>query len=169
MRQYHTMDKSTWKNGPWQSEPDKMQWIDAETDLDCLIVRNAFGALCGYIGIDKNHPLFKIDYNNTPNLEVHGGLTFSDLCQEWDDPSKGICHIPEGNRPKNIWWFGFDCAHYCDFIPIYTSPNYGFMRSHVGTTYRTIEYVQSEIRHLAKQLKEFDNNIFTMQIGRAHV
>ena len=26
-----TVDKSTWADGPWQSEPDKLQWVDEPT------------------------------------------------------------------------------------------------------------------------------------------
>lgn len=44
---YTTKDKSTWGDGPWQHEPDKMQYEDPDTGLPCLIVRNAVGALCG--------------------------------------------------------------------------------------------------------------------------
>src|SRR5437868_4216905 len=33
--------------GPWWDEPDKVQWIDPATDLDCLAVRGPFGAWCG--------------------------------------------------------------------------------------------------------------------------
>jgi hypothetical protein len=36
-----TIDKSSWGNGPWQTEPDKAQWQDEETGLPCLAVRNA--------------------------------------------------------------------------------------------------------------------------------
>ena len=50
-REYTTIDKSTWGPGPWQSEPDKLQWVDKETQFDCLIVRNGeIGNLCGYVG-----------------------------------------------------------------------------------------------------------------------
>lgn len=40
-----------WGPGPWDGEPDKMQWTDPATGLDCLIVRNTLGALCGYVGV----------------------------------------------------------------------------------------------------------------------
>ena len=36
MREYRTVDKSTWARGPWDTEPDKMQWRDEATGLDCL-------------------------------------------------------------------------------------------------------------------------------------
>lgn len=49
--------------GPWDAEPDKVQWIDEETGLDCLIVRNRLGALCGYVGVGPDHPYHGIEYN----------------------------------------------------------------------------------------------------------
>lgn len=96
-REWTTVDKRAWGPGEWQDEPDKVQWIDEATGLDCLIVRNRGGALCGYVGIPDTHPLFEKEYNHclvaecgeswcehTPEsqLRVHGGITFSDRCQE---------------------------------------------------------------------------------------
>ncbi len=63
--EYRTMDKSKWKDGPWQNEPDKKQWLDSETGMPCLIIRNNVGALCGYVGVAKNHPLFGLDYDKS--------------------------------------------------------------------------------------------------------
>ena len=45
--EYRTIDKSQWGEGPWQDEPDKIQWQDEETGLPCLIVRGHMGFLCG--------------------------------------------------------------------------------------------------------------------------
>lgn len=120
-REYRTKDKKAWGHGPWQDEPDKISWVDEATGLDCLIVRNHGGALCGYVGVPETHPLFGLGYNETspalaaalearmnqpvdmgrvgmgvmlaamsvglrptPDqvLDVHGGITFADRCQE---------------------------------------------------------------------------------------
>ena len=97
--EYRTIDKSGWSRGEWDDEPDKMQWVDEQTSMPCLIVRNNGGALCGYVGVGRNHPLFGKDYNDcispekhegpvdyhyecTPSgiLEAHGGITFADGC-----------------------------------------------------------------------------------------
>jgi hypothetical protein len=96
--EYRTIDKSTWGDGAWQAEPDKVQWVDEATGLDCLIVRGPSGALCGYVGVPESHPLHGKDYSgctrdprceenwcdHSPEsrLRVHGGLTFADACQE---------------------------------------------------------------------------------------
>lgn len=92
------LDKSSWGDGPWQNEPDKVQWLDEATGLDCLIVRNNGGALCGYVGVPESHPWHGKDYSqctqtpacdesycdHTPEhrLRVHGGITFADGCNE---------------------------------------------------------------------------------------
>lgn len=90
-----TADKSSWGAGPWQDEPDKKQWLDATTGLPCLIVRNvhASGVLCGYVGVPRGHPYYEKDYSDTPDLDVHGGLTYADKCQEVQNHCEGICLI----------------------------------------------------------------------------
>lgn len=114
-RSYTTMDKSAWGPGPWQGEPDKMQWVDWETDLDCLIVRNHFGALCGYVGVPPEHPWHGVDGRD--DIDVHGGLTYAASCQEGADEAEGICHVPAPGRSPDVWWFGFDCGHFHDIMP----------------------------------------------------
>lgn len=62
--EYHTADKSTWGEGPWQDEPDKVQWQDEETGYPCLIVRNPhMGFLCGYVGVPPGHPAHGLSYD----------------------------------------------------------------------------------------------------------
>lgn len=38
----------------WDQEPDRKHWV--QQGLDCLIVRNLMGALCGYVGVPPSHP-----------------------------------------------------------------------------------------------------------------
>lgn len=160
--EYRTIDKSSWGIGPWQDEPDKMQWQDEETGLPCLIVRGPVGALCGYVGVAEGHPWHGHEYSkplrpaeagedewmvDSPEsrIRVHGGLTFSAFCRESDDESKGICHRPAPGEPDHVWWFGFDCAHCDDHSPL--------MKSLYGDDiYRNVEYVQEQCRELARQL-----------------
>lgn len=68
-KEYRTIDKDGWGPGPWQDEPDKRQWQDEATGLPCLIVRGPSGALCGYVGISKEHPAFGLSYDGTPEEE----------------------------------------------------------------------------------------------------
>ena len=143
------VDKSSWADGPWKSEPDKLQWADEITGLPCLIKRNCVGALCGYVGIPEGHPWYRKGYEAVqPYPEVHGGLTYADHCQDGDDDAKTICHIPAPREPDNVWWLGFDCAHVGDL-----SPAFG-RRFSDRDTYRPVSYVQAECASLARQAKE---------------
>lgn len=149
--------------GPWDEEPDKAQWIDEDTDLDCLMVRNGLGALCGYVGVQPGHPWYGKDYDEVPAVEVHGGLTFSDFCQEGAEDDPRICHAPEPGRPAKVWWLGFDCAHFMDLVPellefegkrLKTLNDLQAYMERDGNTYRTFEYVRQECASLAKQIHE---------------
>lgn len=60
-------DRSSWGSGPWDSEPDKLQW-ETRSGLTGLLHRNSFGAWCGYVAIERNHPLFEVHY--TQSTEV---------------------------------------------------------------------------------------------------
>ena len=135
--------------GPWADEPDKVQWVDKATGLDCLIVRNGVGALCGYVGLPPGHPLHGKDYGEAHDLadiNVHGGLTFANACNESAKDGHGICHVPFPGRPADVWWLGFDCAHYMDL-----SPRYTHLVGETGT-YRDVAYVRAECASLAGQL-----------------
>lgn len=140
-------------DGPWMSEPDKVHWIDPATDLDCLAVRNHFGAWCGYVGLPPGHPHHGAGYE-TPEVEVHGGLTFADSCRESDEgEGHGICHVPLPGRPHDVWWLGFDCAHAFDLTPYNASdPWYREQSWHRDDVYRDLDYVKAECASLAKQL-----------------
>jgi hypothetical protein len=159
-REYRTADKSEWGEGPWQTEPDKIQWQDEATGLPCLIVRNTrvTGALCGYVGVAEGHPDFAKGYNDV-EVEVHGGLTFAAFCTETDDESSHICHRPAPGEPDHVWWLGFDCSHSGDLSPAmearYSKSALGSTRYGVGweETYKTIPYVKAEVTRLAEQLR----------------
>lgn len=152
--EYRTVDKSAWGSGPWRDEPDKVQWVDPATNLPCLIVRGPMGALCGYVGVSKAHPLYEIDYNRADEMDdakvihVHGGLTFAGPCQPNAAEDHGICHTVEPGEDDAVWWLGFDCAHHNDFIPI---RNYGFD----WEIYRDVAYVRDQVTNLASQLNSW--------------
>lgn len=148
------VDKSTWGDGPWRDEPDKMQWRDEETGLPCLIVRGPSGALCGYVGVDTAHPLHGKGWMDDVDFDVHGGITFTNGCGHDADPARGICHIPAPGEPDDVWWFGFDCAHSGDRMPerdaVFRAQDWQFGSRGV---YRDLAYVRGEVRSLARQVK----------------
>lgn len=158
-----TVDKSAWKAGEWNNEPDKAQFPDEATGLPCLIVRNPHsGVLCGYVGVPEGHPLFGKAYDDVRVLsedvepafpDVHGGLTFSDRCQPHaEGEHRGICHVPDEGEPDHVWWFGFDCAHAWDYNPSYSALTEAYFRQGHNEIYRTFGYVKGEVRNLARQL-----------------
>ena len=161
VEEYRTVDKSTWGDGPWQDEPDKAVWVDEATDLDCMIVRNNAGALCGYVGVGPDHPLHGKGYDdvNDPYPDVHGGLTYANACQGSDDLSRFICHRTQPGRPDPVWWFGFDCAHSMDVCPgmdarLREIGHEPMRYSGDGwrDTYRDVPYVIGQVTSLAAQL-----------------
>lgn len=141
--------------GVWTKEPDKLQWTDKETGYDCLIVRNTLGALCGYVAVPKNHSLYEQEYHNIPDLDVHGGITFSGACHG-DPNGLTICHLDDDG--DKAWWFGFDCAHVGDTVPYDFTYGLGYRRDGLGfsAVYRDINYVRTEVRRLAQQLMELE-------------
>jgi len=147
VRELKFIDKTNWPRGPWDAEPDKVQWTDPATGMTCLAVRHdSSGHWCGYVGVTEGHPCFGLDYDaayDRADVEVHGGLTYASFCVE-DDKEHGVCHIPEPGQPDRVWWLGFDCAHSGDKSPRWDKSG--------GGKYRTLDYVKQQCAELAEQL-----------------
>lgn len=154
--------RAEWEPGPWDSEPDKVQWKDDATGLDCLANRHPRnGNWCGYVGLPPGHRFHGVDYddvkiegNEDCYVRVHGGLTFASECEPADDPSRGICHVAAPGEPDKLWWLGFDCAHSDDASPrdYYWARTRGYPFSPVYGTYKSLAYVKAECARLAEQL-----------------
>lgn len=126
------IEKSSWPDGEWKTEPDLESWADKETGYSCIVKRSsATGALCGYV-------ICKSDFNyddSLINIDVHGGITFNDVDSK-------------GNR-----WIGFDCSHCYDFMPKLDLRSFF---GYEGTYYRNFQYVKSEVESMARQIKELE-------------
>jgi hypothetical protein len=173
---YDDVDKTEWGEGPWVDEHDKVQFLDEETGLPCIIKRGPMGAWCGYVGVSEGHPAYKKhydevhdmfpDWDEEGHLEVHGGLTFAGPCQPHDlgDEVHAICHVVEDGEDDHVWWLGFDCAHGWDLMPHVRAANRrryeetgdelwnDLNKNPRDETYRDQAYVTKEVRQLAKQL-----------------
>lgn len=157
--EWTTIDRATqnWPSGPWDGEPDKVQWQDEETGLPCIAVRHGTsGHWCGYVGVSEGHQHFRQSYE-APDVGVHGGLTYADFCEPLgDEHGKGICHLPEPGEPDRVWWFGFDCAHSGDYGPrdeMYARDRPELCFKRIGyDTYKTLAYVKQQCKSLARQL-----------------
>jgi hypothetical protein len=88
-----------------------------------------FGWGNGYVLIPKNNPLHGKHYDEI-NVDVHGGLTFSELLDSEMIESWKLDKEDEGK-----WCVGFDTAHYGDNLSKWTK-----------------EKVQEEAEKLKKQL-----------------
>lgn len=154
-KEYRTDDKSKWPRGEWDDEPDKMQWLDEETGLPCLLHRNRCGALCGYVGVNPGHPYYGVEYG-VPNevVDVHGELTYAAFCdKDAKCEETGICHVVEEGEEACVWWLGFDCNHCWDYAPgMPISPHPPGERE----TYKNVAFVQAECRALARKLREVE-------------
>lgn len=129
------------KIGPWITEPDRLEF--KYKGLDCLLTRNPeMFNWCGYVGIPESHPHYEKEYIEV-DLEAHGGITYSEACHNW------VCHITDKEEDK-VWWFGFDCAHSGDVIPV--MPPYFFSKKPNAAEYRDLNYVKLAVEHLADQL-----------------
>lgn len=145
------IDRSEWLPGPWDDEPfDKMQYLHEVTGLPCLMKRNILGAWCGYVGVPEGHPWYEKSYAELDeSVDVHGGLTYDGHCQEGDE-ARTICHIVAPGEPDNVWWLGFDCAHWNDLMPTKKFQAGWPLIAH--EVYRDVAYVQAEIDRLAQQV-----------------
>lgn len=149
-----------WGYGEWVEEAD---WAEFEhAGLKCTIIRMAAadgpkggvygGYLTGYIHIPKDNVLYMKDlFDFKHDLEVHGGISFSDF--------------REGN-----WLIGFDAAHSCDLTPSMQAimkkiddETNNFMKS-LGhdisnslifhREYRNMQYVIDQCKDLAEQVSK---------------
>lgn len=144
-----TIDKGSWGPGPWQDEPDRLEF--EAHGFPCLIRRSeTSGALCGYVGVPPGHPWHGKDHDAI-DADVHGGLTYSNARQG------DICHVPKPGEPEDVHWLGFDCAHCFDVMPrIDALVASVAIRAPKPFTdiYRCIEYVGSEVESLALQARK---------------
>lgn len=164
-------------DGPWNSEGDKIAWVDKETGLGCIILRQEDGTLSGYVGVGVDHPLHGFDAAAVPvkiSSQVHGGVTYGKECEvnrhELRAKSKPrrerytICHVTRTRwvqdvenvqttkdefEHEDLWWLGFDTNHAGDLIP--NDPYHTPRKSDV---YRDQDYVYAQCVVLAKRLKE---------------
>lgn len=134
------LPKSEWGPGPWQDEPDRLDWTDEATGLPCRIIRAPVtGALCGYVGVRDGHPWYGLPYNaKVVTPKDYGLRTFGDRANVIahfihalrDEPHTedtitidmalevhGGCTWAEFMEENDLWWFGFDCAHAGDVCP----------------------------------------------------
>jgi hypothetical protein len=165
------IDKSDWLPGPWVDEPDIVFWMDEGSRLPCLILRNPeTGSLCGYVGVPPGHPAWGMHYDDLPQVEVHGGLTYGGIWSELNDRARRIGMPPEEGSFADHWtlnfaghWaLGYDCAHYGDKFGFKPPPTRAPSKLGASTTtlgngeYRDAAYCMNQCERLASQLTGTD-------------
>lgn len=86
------LHKSAWGPGPWQEEPDRLEFT--YKGLPCVILRNSevTGSLCGYVGVFPDHPWYEAAYSDCVKgcprvepkpLEKMGNFPAPELIQKW--------------------------------------------------------------------------------------
>ena len=88
--------------------------------------------LCGYVLLTKEDRCYGKEYDTIP-YTVHGGFTYS----------SHRLH----NQPEEWWRIGFDCAHACDI-----SLPYQLNSELSSAVYRTMDYVEEELKRLVDQI-----------------
>lgn len=72
----------------------------------CVILLMPMGYRCGYVGLPKTSKFYGKDYDKI-DVICNGGLTYG---------VKSLCNQTD----KDVYWIGFDCAHYWDLYDIKT-------------------------------------------------
>ena len=134
---------------PWENEPDHAEWVQEPSGYKCRISRmESSGALCGYVGIPKDHVFWGVTYDEGNEEldaiadDVHGGFTYTE----------------EGK--DGYWYFGFDTTHINDFAPKLVELLIDLGRKDLPFTdcmnYKTWEFVEEQIYWLGKRLWSYD-------------
>lgn len=150
MEAKETIDKSSWGDGPWQSEPDRVEWRTAAGLLGLITRVPNSGILCGYVMVPPGHPLHGVTYHDAPvyDLMAHGGITYSASCRD------NVCHVPAPGEPDDVWWIGFDTGHAGDYMPGHEAlfQRIGRLSWRENDVYRDVVYVRAEVEQLAAQI-----------------
>jgi hypothetical protein len=180
------LPKSQWGKGPWQDEPDHLEWDDQETGLRCMIEREIyFGTLCGYVGIGPTHPAYEIHHDGASFEEAKlyreslRANLFSGNVVTRPEPIPGVGEIVHSIKVhggltfsgkivdgSTLWYFGFDCCHAFDVMP-FRWKEFDDVRkkSNFKIEYRTIDYVKGECHELARQLKVLEVKVPFLQVS----
>jgi hypothetical protein len=155
------IDRTGWPKGPWDDEPDRVDWRTA-AGYPAIALRHSSGHWCGYVGVPVGHPAY--ENGDECVVDVHGGVTYAAKC------SGRICHIPAPGESGDVFWLGFDFAHSGDASPersdlkegwtrwskdgrtAYWGPKAGALDQVVKGHYRDLRYVRVECERVGKQL-----------------
>lgn len=148
----HVVDRTGWDAGPWDKEPDRLDWEHA--GFACMALRNDMGSWCGYVGVPNTHPFYGVS-DEFNGIDVHGSVTYASKC------AGHICHVPKPGMPDDVWWIGFDCGHAFDLSPRMAAIEKKMnlpklvdaeLPREFRRTYKDEKYIRAETSRLADQL-----------------
>lgn len=158
--------------------------------MKCVVTFSVSGHRCGYVGISKTHPLYGKDYDEHIDIKkedvdkpVSGVFPLLGAILDDDERVRieayfnchgGITYANGGKDSKypiesDLWWFGFDCAHYEDGKDLKSAyklfPEFREQITQTmaienmyqieGDVVRDLDYVTESCIELADQLAEF--------------
>ena len=166
---------------PWFIEDNKVSFTS--DGLNCHMCRGPLGTWCGYVGIPKSHPWYGKSYSAEvkPSPEMltnrhendHGSIDlFCAMLSETssnESLSISLCMRVHGGltyandhhpyaKPDGLWWFGFDCAHFGDLVPVFAEQFDRLQILRNNEVYRDQQYVVAECQSLAAQLVKIGTN-----------
>jgi len=164
------VDRSDWAKGPWDNEPDVLEWSDEVTGLDCAILRMPWnGALNGYVAVPEGHPLHGKGYSDRVKVPEGAMERSVNITQDIghirlftasigisDDKQEAaldlllFCHgglTYAKSSTDGSWWFGFDAQHCDDAEPK------GGRAWATDAVYRDMPYMKAQCERLAWQIK----------------
>jgi len=149
-------------------------------DLDCVVIFTDMGHRCGYVGVQKPHVLFGLEYSKHSDKlgealavakkgEIGKRGLIPLMCTDGETASPEIVFDVHGGLTfsgdgsdsypiktlKKRWWFGYDCAHSGDAKDLNeikdTNMRETFSRFNDGVV-RSLDYCIAECESLASQI-----------------
>lgn len=125
--------------------PDFVERIKSSSPEDFVYMNKEWHN--GYIQIPEHHPLHEFDYldDNFPDLDVHGGVTFS---KKYSFRNLAVQVEQENElflKYEGTWCIGFDCNHLGDTQNVF-----------FGGYWKDSNFVECECKKLIDQLIELE-------------
>lgn len=143
------LSRTGWRKGPWDDEPeDQIYWIDPETKLDCLAMRNDVGQWCGYVGVPFASKYYGVDINGIELIGIPNEITYADSSS--GDRSRIRAFLK--GRPEVVWWIGFDTGGLSSDCPAHKPISQ--MRGGIDwkPVYKDMIFVCARVTSLAEEL-----------------
>ena len=96
-----------------------------------------------YIQIPKDHKLFRVIYDELPDIDVHGGFTYS----------RDYLWVNKKTKLDG-WFIGWDYAHYKDYMGYYENTEREWYRDTINLKRWTTKEMIQEAKSVIEQILE---------------